>query len=121
MTEIEEVAIAMIPEYFKMLKKEGKSPSRVSIRNFVLMNMSDTESFNVMDDVTSFMIKIIMPNRTREDGKLAHAWIKGEYLGLSKDSSLYDLMVCRDCGVIKGHPDHPETACKGKVSVTINR
>lgn len=121
MTEIEEVAIAMIPEYFKMLKEEGKSPSRVSIRNFVLMNMSDTESFNVMDDVTSFMIKTIMPNRTREDGKLGHAWIKGEYLGLPKNSLLYDLMVCRDCGVIKGHPDHPETACKGRISVTINR
>ena len=118
MTEIEEVAIAMIPEYFKMLKEEGKSPSRVSIRNFVSLQMAATESFNVMDGVASFMIKTIMPNRTREDGKLAHAWIKGEYLGLPKNSLLYDLMVCRDCGVVKGHPDHPETACKGRVSVT---
>lgn len=118
MTEIEEVAIAMIPEYFKMLKEEDKAPSVTGICAFVVMNMSDTESFKVMDGVASSMVKIIMPDRTREDGKLAHAWIKGEYLGLPKDSLLYDLMVCRDCGVIKGHPDRPETACKGRVSVT---
>lgn len=119
MTEIEEVAIAMIPEYFKMLKEEGKAPSVTSICAFVVTNMSATESYNVMDGVASSMAKIIMPDRTREDGKLAHAWIKGEYLGLLKDSLLYDQMVCRDCGVIKGHPGYPETACKGRVSVTI--
>ena len=118
MTEIEEVAIAMIPEYLKMLKEEGKAPSVIGISTFVVMNMSDTESFNVMDGVANYMANTIMPIRTREDGKLAHAWIKGEYLGLPKDSLLYDLMVCRDCGVIKGHPDRPETACKGRVSVT---
>ena len=118
MTKIEEVAIAMIPEYFKMLKEEGKAPSVIGISTFVVNNMSATESFNVMDGVANCMANIIMPIRTREDGKLAHAWIKGEYLGLPKDSLLYDLMVCRDCGVIKGHPDHPETACKGSVSVT---
>ena len=121
MTEIEEVAIAMIPEYFKMLKEEGKAPSVHSIRVFVAINMAATESYNVMDGVISSMVKIIMPDRTREDGKLGHAWIKGEYLGLPESSPLYNQMVCRDCGVIKGHPDHPETACKGRVSVSINK
>lgn len=118
MTEIEEVAIAMIPEYFKMLKEEGKAPSVIGISTFVVNNMSATESFNVMDGVANYMVNTIMPIRTREDGKLAHAWIKGEYLGLPESSLLYNQMVCRDCGVVKGHPDHPETACKGRVSVT---
>ena len=118
MTEIEKVAIAMIPKYLKMLKEEGKAPSVIGISTFVVNNMSATESFNVMDGVANYMANTIMPIRTREDGKLAHAWIKGEYLGLPESSLLYNQMVCRDCGVVKGHPDRPETACKGRVSVT---
>ena len=60
MTEIEEVAIAMIPEYLKMLKEEGKAPSVTGICAFVLMNMSDTESFNVMDGVANYMANAIL-------------------------------------------------------------
>ena len=117
MTEIEEVAIAMIPEYLKMLKEEGKAPSVIGISTFVVNNMSATESFNVMDGVANYMANTIMPIRTREDGKLGHAWIKGEYLGLPKDSLLYDQMVCRDCGVVKGRSKYSETACTGRALV----
>ena len=117
MTECEELAEALLPLYLKQARFHN-GVSMQGIKAFVHAQLSAYESINVMDQVIETMIRIAMPERIRSDGKLAHAWIEGRHAGFRPTSRLYHLNVCRDCGVIKGHPDHPETACKGRVSVT---
>ena len=55
---------------------------------------------------------------TRLDDKPAHDWKYGAELGLQPSSKLYDQEMCKDCGVLRGNPKYPETACKGNVHVT---
>lgn len=114
MTEAEEVAENLLPKYFA----EVYIHSGVGLRRWVTEQLRATQSYNTIDAVAEAMDKIIFPPRTREDGKLAHVWLEGKYLGFSQNSKLYDKEMCRDCGVIRPHPAYPETPCKGNVRVT---
>lgn len=118
MTECEELAEALLPLYLKKAQS-GNGVSLQGIKSFVFAEMSAYESINVMDQVIGHMIRIAMPERTRSDGKLAHAWIEGRYVGLPPTSRLYHLKVCRDCGVVQAPPNVPESPCKGLIRVTI--
>jgi len=53
----------------------------------------------------------------REDGKPAHVWVKGHEVGCSPKSKLYNMTMCKNCGVLKGPDKYPETACKSHVTV----
>lgn len=58
-------------------------------------------------------------NSLRSDGKPAHVWKTGGELGMPAHSRLYTMDVCKNCGVLRGLPNHPETACKGTIQVTL--
>ena len=122
MAECEEVAASMLPTYLEWnstLPDMKQAHSMAKIRNWVQTQMRAFESYTVMDNVTEALIELVMPNRQRSDGKLAHAWVKGAYVGFDVRSILHTMDVCIDCGVLKGPPEHPETPCKGKVKVTL--
>ena len=114
MTEADEVAAAMLPKYLQ----ECSLHSMAGVREWVMKELSAYESYNVIDAVQAALIALVMPNRTRSDGKLAHVWITGEQAGFAENSMLYKMQMCRDCGVLKGPDKYPESPCKGKVRVT---
>lgn len=118
MTEAEEVAETLVKPYLEWCSSMGIFPSMNGIRIYVLQQLRKYESYSVMDAVTVALQAVVMPDRYRSDGKLAHAWLKGKHLGFKENSRLYDMYVCRDCGVMRGDPKYPETPCRGKVSVT---
>lgn len=55
--------------------------------------------------------------RLRSDGKLAHLWVKGYDMGFTATSKLFNVEMCRDCGVLRSLKQWPETPCKGRVKV----
>lgn len=118
MTECEELAEALLPLCIKQAQS-GNGVSMQGIKAFVHAQLSAYESINVMDQVIEHMIRIAMPERVRSDGKLAHAWIEGRYVGFPPTSRLYHLKVCRDCGVVQAPPNVPETPCKGLIRVAF--
>lgn len=114
MTEADEVAAAMLPKYLK----ECSVHSTVSVKNWVMQELEATESYNVIDAVQAALVSLVMVNHTRSDGKLAHAWVTGQQLGFKPNSRLYSKNICRECGVLRGPVQYPETPCKGKIKVT---
>lgn len=58
-------------------------------------------------------------NNTRSDGKPAHEWVQGKDVGMGHGSMLCNHWLCKNCGVLKGPPQYPETACKGRVKVAL--
>lgn len=109
MTEAEEVAESLLPLYLKTVSLHSVE----GVKRFVSAKLSATESYSVIDAVTDAMVKLAMPDRTRADGKLGHAWFTGKQLGMPEISLLYKLKCCRDCGIVRGPENLPDTPCKG--------
>lgn len=55
----------------------------------------------------------------RSDGKPAHVWAKGSELGISPNSRLHNAEMCRNCGILRGSKEFPETPCRGRVRVEL--
>lgn len=124
MTEADEVAASLLPHYMAYKRAQPfprQGHSTVGIEAYVLEQLAANASYNMIGAVTDSLVKKVMGNRRREDGKLAHHWMTGEELGLPKTSLLYTRLCCRDCGVMKGRTDQPETPCKGIVEVTLRK
>lgn len=106
MTEADEVAASMLEQWF--------ATSGPSLSEFVRAMLPDS-SEQMIDDVFLSLNALILERR--HDGKLAHMWVLGVEAGMKPTSILADLDVCKNCGVLRGDPKYPETACKGKTTV----
>jgi hypothetical protein len=67
MSECEEVAKTMIPRYLEWNTtlpwiKQGHSMAK--IRQWVMDQMKEYESYTVIDNVAEALIELVMPNRT---------------------------------------------------------
>lgn len=65
MTEAEEVAAAMLPDYLEYKKSASMSyrgHSAVGVRNYVMRQLQDTESYNVIDAVSDALVELVFPN-----------------------------------------------------------
>lgn len=108
MTEADEVAAALIPFWFK-------SP-RLDLTNWVRKALPDESETVISNVIESLNLQLL---DYREDGKLKHRWMIGQQLGFKPNSRLYSKNICRECGVLRGPIQYPETPCKGKIKVTL--
>lgn len=108
MTEADEVALTLVQQWFQV--------TDCTLEEYVremLPGESEVMISNVKESLYSELLKY------HHDGKLRHVWVLGAEVGMRPTSILADLFVCKNCGVLKGNPKYPETACKGKVAITL--
>lgn len=66
MTEVDEVAAAMLPKYLEHMKgapEVYQGHSAVGIRKYVMRELRATESYNVIDAVSDALIELVFPNK----------------------------------------------------------
>ena len=65
MSEVEEVATAMLPRYLEHMKSAPwiyQGHTVVGIREYVMRELRATESYGVIDGVSDALIELVFPN-----------------------------------------------------------
>lgn len=65
MTEAEEVAAAMLPNYLEHKKRVPvfyRGHSVVGVRDYVMRQLQATESYTVIDAVSDALVELVFPN-----------------------------------------------------------